>query len=105
MLFLQLMASKLLLLILIKQWLEVRDNNQQPLQVVNRVPRAFLQVIETQFEIMKTWMRPLTAILLPATLLLCAGLWCVAERRRLKLGTVLLVLSVLSRPDSVILIG
>ena len=40
-----------------------------------------------------------------ATLLLCAGLWCVAERRRLKLGTVLLVLSVLSRPDSVILIG
>ncbi len=45
----------------IKQWLEVRENNEQkPLQVVNRVPRSFLQVIETQFEIMKTWMQPIT---------------------------------------------
>jgi len=43
----------------IKQWLEVREGNQKPLQVVNRVPRSFLQVIETQFEIMKTWMQPI----------------------------------------------
>jgi len=40
-----------------------------------------------------------------ATLLLVAGLWWIVERRSFGVGAVLLVLSVFSRPDSVILIG
>ncbi len=39
----------------------------QKIQVVTRVPRAFLEVIRTQFDLMQTWMQPLLTLVQSGT--------------------------------------
>lgn len=38
---------------------EVAEPPRQPIQIINRIPRAFLEVIRHQFEVLERWIEPL----------------------------------------------